>query len=328
VSTLVRQAWTIGRGLMVLVIVNAVVLVVSTVARFADDTVVNGISVWDKPIKFAISFLAFAPMVLWLFARVERTRPIRIGIGVLGWSMVVEISVIFLQSARGTASHFNNATTLDSRLYNIMAAGVGVFAVAGLATGLVLARKRLGTGPLAIATKIAVPMMTIGGTLGFAMTSPRPGQTEAGGAVIGGHTVGGPDTAEGIAFLGWSTEHGDLRVAHFLGLHSLHVVPLIALSIIWLNRRGTLRLNDRGQRLVTAVGAFAWAGVVVTALVQALRGVAVTAPDFTTWIFLLTLAGAPAAIAARVAVRPPNQLRRDDAPTPLATEIAPRTWRG
>ncbi|MGL5824279.1 MAG: hypothetical protein ACRCYU_05490 [Nocardioides sp.] len=306
---LLRQAWTIGRGLTVLAIVNLVLLLVSIVARFTDDTVVNGISVWDKPIKFAISFLAYAPMLLWLFSRIERTRPIRFGLGVLGWSMIVEISVIFLQSARGTASHFNNATTLDGLLYNIMAAGVGVFSLAGLLTGLVLTRKRLGSGALALATKLAIPMMTVGGVLGFAMTGPKPGQDEAGGKVIGAHTVGGPDTAEGIAFLGWSTEHGDLRVAHFLGLHSLHVVPLIALIIIRMCRRGVLTLNERGQRVATAFGATAWAGLVAAALIQALRGVPVTNPDDITWTSLFLLAGVPAAIAAGLAVRPPSQFR-------------------
>ncbi len=321
-QTLVTQAWTVGRGLTVLAGVNFIVLAISIVARFTDPSVANDISVWDKPIKFAISFLAFSPMVLWLFSHVERTRLMRLGIEVLGWSMVVEISVIFAQSVRGTSSHFNNATTLDGMLYNVMAAGVGVFAVAGLVTGFVLARKHLGSGPLAVATKLAIPMMTIGGVLGFAMTGPKPGQEAAGGTVVGAHSVGGPDSAAGIAFLGWSTEYGDLRVAHFLGLHSLHVVPLIALTIIWMSRRGTLRLNERGQRVVTMVGAAAWGGLVITSLVQALRTIPVTAPDGPTWISLGLLAIAPAAIAAALALHPPSPLRSH--PTDSAPRAAQR----
>jgi hypothetical protein len=303
-TSLLKQAWTIGRGLTVLLVVNVAVLIYSTIARFGDNTVIGGISIWDKPIKFALSFIAFAPAVLWLFSRFERSRWIRLGIGTLGWSMVVEISVIFLQSLRGTTSHFNNATALDSRLYSVMAAGVGIFATAGLVTGLILARKNLGSGPLAIATKFAVPMMTIGGTMGFAMTNPKPGQVEAGSKVIGGHSVGGADSDDGIAFLGWSTTLGDLRVAHFLGLHSLHVVPLIALVVMWLVRRGTLRISEPRQRLVTALGALAWGGVVVTAFVQALRGVAVTSPDAVSWLSLVVLAGLPFVAATAFAVKP------------------------
>jgi hypothetical protein len=291
-KSLVRQGWKIGRGLTVLAFANFVVLFVSITGRIVDDTAVNGVSVWDKPIKFALSFLAFAPMVLWLFSRIERTRPIRICLGVLGWSMVVEISVIVLQAIRGTTSHFNNATVLDSRLYSVMAVGVGVFAVAGMVTGFILARKNLGSGPLSTAIKFAIPMMTIGGILGFAMTGPKPGQGK-GGNVIGAHTIGGLDGAEGIPFFGWSTKHGDLRVAHFLGLHSLHVVPLIALVLIWANRRGIIHASETSQRRTTALGATAWAGFVATTLIQALRGVSVTQPDVNTFASIALLSGVP-----------------------------------
>jgi hypothetical protein len=295
-NSLFRQSWKIGRGLTVLALANVAVLFASIAGRIVDDTAVNGVSIWDKPIKFAVSFLAFAPMVLWLFSRVERTRPLRIGLGVLGWSMVVEISVIVLQAIRGTTSHFNNATVLDSRLYSVMAGGVGVFAVAGLVTGFILARKNLGAGPLSTAIKFAIPMMTIGGILGFAMTSPKSGQGD-GGTTIGAHTIGGLDGPDGIPFLGWSTKHGDLRVAHFFGLHSLHVVPLLALVLIWLTKRGTIHASESRQRRVVAYGAAAWAGFVATTLVQALRGVSVTQPDLTTFVSIALLAGVPALLS-------------------------------
>jgi hypothetical protein len=306
---LLKQAWKIGRGLTVLTLVNLFVIVFSTIARIIDDTAINGISVWDKPIKFAISFIAFAPMVIWLFSRIERTKLIRMGIGILGWSMVVEISVIFLQSIRGTTSHFNNATMFDGTLYNIMAGGVGIFAVAGMVTGFVLARKNLGEGPMATATKFAIPMMTIGGTLGFAMTGPKPGQIAAGGNTIGAHSVGGVDSSVGIPFLGWSTEYGDLRVAHFLGLHSLHVVPLVALLVVWLVNRETLRLTNQQQQRVTALSALAWGGLVATTLLQALRGVAITQSDSTTLVSLIAFAGIPAVWAVAMATYRGNSNR-------------------
>ena len=150
--TTLDRAWTISRGLTVLTLLNVFILAASIIGRISDDTIVNGASVWDKPAKFALFFLAFGPALLWLFSHVETTKLIRRGLGAIGWSMVLEIALIFSQSARGMASHFNTATALDSAIYRAMSVGVGIFALAGIITGVVLARKQLGTSALALAT--------------------------------------------------------------------------------------------------------------------------------------------------------------------------------
>ena len=46
-----------------------------------------------------------------------------------------------------------------------------------------------------------------------------------------GHWVGGEmSDAHGLGFLGWSTTGGDLRPAHFVGLHAAQIIPLAALT--------------------------------------------------------------------------------------------------
>jgi hypothetical protein len=283
-----KQAWRVSRGVTILVVQNIFLLIISLAARLFDDAQANGISVWDKPIKFSLSFLAFGPMLLWLFSRVASTRTIRIGVGILGWSMVLEGSLIFLQSLRGVPSHFNNSTPFNASVYSAMAAGVGIFALAGTIVGFVSARKNLGNDAIGLATKIAVPMMTFGAVIAFAMTVPKPGQVEAGSKVVGAHTVSGADGGKGLPLLGWSTEIGDLRVPHFIGLHSLQFVPLVALLLVALNRNGVLRRTVRVQRQTVALVAAGYGGLIVTTFVQAQRDLPVTRIDSLTAILLLT----------------------------------------
>jgi hypothetical protein len=84
-------------------------------------------------------------------------------------------------------------------------------------------------------------------------------------AIAGAHTVGGPDGGPGLPVTGWSRQHGDLRVPHFIGLHAMQLLPM--LPLIALRRKGeTARI-----RLTVGAGA-AYTVVFVALLIQALQG--------------------------------------------------------
>jgi hypothetical protein len=104
---------------------------------------------------------------------------------------------------------------------------------------------------------------------------------------VGAHTVGAPDGGPGMPVTRWSTEAGDLRVSHFLGLHALQGLPLAA---VWLERR-----RRRGARAVAALGV-GWVGLTLVTLAQAFRAQPLLAPD------ALTLGAAAAVLAAALAV--------------------------
>jgi len=84
--------------------------------------------------------------------------------------------------------------------------------------------------------------------------------------------VGGADSGPGLPGLRWSTEHGDLRVAHFVGLHAIQAIPLVA----FFTRR---RMSDRLRAAVVVGAGISYGTFFTLLLAQALVGQAATAPS-------------------------------------------------
>jgi hypothetical protein len=171
--------------------------------------------------------------------------------------MTVEIVAIFLQAVRGTTSHFNISSAFDGLVF----AAMGIFFAVNTillawALYLMLRHRPFGSAGYVWGMRLGLLLFLLGSAIGGAMI----GQ--------GGHTVGAPDGGAGLPVLGWSTRTGDLRAAHFLGLHALQAIPLVG----WLLSRTAL--TGRAGAQTASIFAFAalYAGGVALLYWRALSG--------------------------------------------------------
>lgn len=230
---------------------------VAAVASMGDRRLILGVNPWLKPMKFFASVAIFLLTAAWFMAE---TRPSPWALALVRWTFVVtmcvELGLICLQAARGTTSHFNEATPFDAVVFAVMGVAITINTVA--AAGL-LWLIRLDTPPVRAGylwgVRLGLALFIIGSLLGFLMVARKA------------HTVPAPDGGPGLPFVNWSTTRGDLRIAHFVGLHALQALPLVGFV---LDRTTRLTAPERGT-LVLAV-AVMWLLAVGGLWRRALRG--------------------------------------------------------
>ncbi len=172
-----------------------------------------------------------------------------------------------------------------------------------VAVAVALWRQRFDNAALGWALRLGMTITIIGAFSGGLMTKPTTLQLDEARSgkritVVGAHTVGAPDGGPGLPGTGWSVEHGDLRVAHFLGLHALQVLALLALLL------GRRRVNDRARARLIVVAGASYLLLFGLMLWQALRGQSFVTPDGTMLAALAIWTAATACAAWMAATRP------------------------
>lgn len=235
---------------------HLLVLAGAIVGMLLDTRQILGINPWIKPTKFAISNATFLWTMAWILeylpGHVKAARRISWGIAV---AMVFEIVSVSLQSFRGIPSHFNFTTPLNSLIFGLM----GIFIL--LNTVLVFYTLVL----FFIQTPIRSTAYIWGIRLGLVIFI---GSGFIGNEMIeqGRHTVGAEDGGPGLPVMNWSTEAGDLRVSHAIGLHALQLLPLIGFQV------GRSRISELRQDTLVWIASILYAAFVLGVYFQALQG--------------------------------------------------------
>jgi hypothetical protein len=193
-------------------------------------TQVFNVSAWIKPFKFAFSTWLFAWAMGWYMHYLPGFDP-----RYYNWTFIAllsfEIGYIAWRAAQGQLSHFNVSTPANGTLYSLMAGAITIVTLYTAYIGLLFFGSRVA--PLEPhylwAIRLGIMLFVLFAFEGFVMGSRLT------------HTVGGPDGTPGLPLLHWSYTHGDLRIAHFAGMHALQLLPLLSYYFIR-NTKGTIIL--------------------------------------------------------------------------------------
>lgn len=222
--------------------------VVFTVLSRTSRLRVHGVNAWYKPIKFCLSIFCYVWTMGWLVAYLPQLNLAAYNITaiiLLGF----EIFYIALQAARGQMSHYNASTWYYQMFYALMGIAASVVALYTAYIGILFCTGNFADLPAYYLWSVRFGIMLF---VVFAFE----------GAVMGGrnsHSIGVAENDKGLPFFGWSRKIGDARVAHFIGMHALQVLPLLSFYVL-------------KSVPLTVIVALLYAWLAVFTLVQALKG--------------------------------------------------------
>lgn len=205
-------------------------LIVLAAISLFDSTTILGINRWIKPMKFSASIGLYATTIAWFTGYLPKEK---LSVKLISWGiaicMIAEIVCIVLQPARGTTSHFNKATPFDAVVFSIMGTMIAINTVLdAFLLALFFKEKTAIPRSYLWGIRLGLAVFIIASLEGFMMILHLS------------HSVGIADGGAGLPFVNWSTEGGDLRVAHFFGMHALQALPIAGYVFHMLSKKRSL----------------------------------------------------------------------------------------
>lgn len=190
------------------------------VAWGLDERMLRGTNVWLKPMKFALSIGVLALTTAWFAGHLAAERRASRAMDWIVWLLIgagsFELAYITLQAALGQGSHYNVGDMLHATLYTLMGLGAVVLTATQPMLAWQLYRHPDEARPAAYRLSVL---------LGLVLTFVF-------GAGVGGLLSGlqPPEGGVALPLFGWSLGGGDLRPAHFVGIHAEQILPLIGFA--------------------------------------------------------------------------------------------------
>lgn len=200
-----------------------VLLVPMAIALGADERTLRGANLWVKPMKFALSIAVLAWTTAWFVGHLVPQRRTGRAIVAIVWLLMAtgtfELGYITLQAALGQGSHYNVGDWLHGILYTLM--GIGALGLTATQPMLAWQLRRHADTRRPEVVRQAVQLglvltFALGASAGGLLSSMQPPDANAGAA---------------LPLFGWPLAGGDLRPAHFIGIHAEQVLPLVGYAI-------------------------------------------------------------------------------------------------
>jgi len=240
-----------------IVIVHLVLAIVSITSSFMDDRTLMGVNVWMKPLKFSISVAIYILTVGFLMTLYPFSKKKKNLINnIVCWTLLIELGLIIYQASGGVQSHYNISNPFDGLIFTAMGILIAINVIIMALFIFETIRLKLKTPKLLQwAILLGWVIIFFGSWVGGQMISEMS------------HNIGVEDGGPGLPLVNWSTIAGDLRVAHFFGLHGLQIIPIFALLIS--NKSKTTTKN---QIIIVTVFGLAYALFVGYTFYQAKQG--------------------------------------------------------
>jgi hypothetical protein len=181
-----------------------------------------GTSAWYKPFKFWLSTALLSATMAWYLHYLGNDTSVQaysFGIMIL---LLVEDIYISWQASQGALSHYNQSSPFLAAMFSVMALCAVAVALWTAYFGLLFFIRDFPNLPPAYLWGIRLGIIVF---VVFALQGLTMGSQLS-------HTVGAPDGTKGLPVVGWSRQFGDLRIAHFLGMHALQIIPLVSFFLL------------------------------------------------------------------------------------------------